>query len=75
MRDKDSKGDEPHLLLLAYRSTPLSNRYLPAELLMNKKLRMNVPSSSEARKYQVPDRKFVVEREEEQRRKQKVNLD
>ena len=69
------KGDEPCLALLAYRSTPLSNGYSPAELLMNRKLRTNVPSSREARKPQVPDRKLVVEREEEQRRKQKANFD
>ena len=69
------KGDEQYLALLAYRSTPLSNGYLPAELLMNRKLRTNVPSSREARKPHVPDRKLVVEREEERRWKQKVNFD
>ena len=69
------KGDEPYLALLAYRSTPLSNGYSPAELLMNRKLRTNVPSSRQARKPQVPDMKLVVEREEEQRQKQKANFD
>ena len=44
------KGDEPYLALLAYRSTPLSNGCLPAELLMNRKFRMNVASSREAQK-------------------------
>ena len=42
------KRDEPYLALLVYRSTPLSNGYLPAELLMNRKLRTNVPSFREA---------------------------
>ena len=69
------KGDEPYLVLLAYKSTPLSNGHLPAELLMNRKLRTNVPSSREAQKPHVPNRKLVVEREEEQRLKQKVNFD
>ena len=68
------KGDEPYLALVANRSTPLSNGYSPAELLTNRKLRTNVPGSSKARKPQVPDMKLVVEREEEQRRKQKVNF-
>ena len=63
------KGDKPYLALLAYRSTQLSNGYLPAELLMNRKLRTNVPSSREAWKLHVLDRKLVVEREEEQRQK------
>ena len=69
------KSDEPYLALLAYRSTPLSNAYLPAELQMNKKLRTNVPSSREAWKSHVPDMKFVVQREEKQRQKQNVNFD
>ena len=42
---------------------------------MNRKLRTNVLSSREAWKPQVPDRKLVVEREEEQIRKQKGNFD
>ena len=68
-------GDKPYLVLSAYRSTPLSNEYSPAELLMNRKLRTNVPSSREARKPHVPDRKLLVEREEELRRKQKATFD
>ena len=69
------KDDELCLVLLAYRSTSLSNGYLHAELLMNRKLRKNVPNSREARNPQVPDKKLVVEREEEQRWKQKVDFD
>ena len=60
------KGNKPYLALLAYRSTPLSNGYSPAELLMNRKLRMNVPSS----RY-----KLLVERQEELRQESKVNFD
>ena len=69
------KGDEPDLALLVYRSTPFSNGCSPAELLMNRKLRTNLRSSGEAQKPQVPNRKLVVERVEEQRRKQKANSD
>ena len=36
------KGSELYLALVAYMSTPVSNRYSPAELLMNRKLRTNV---------------------------------
>ena len=32
------KNEYPYLALLAYRSTPLENRYSPAELLMGRKL-------------------------------------
>ena len=56
------KSDEPYLVLLAYRSTPLSNGYLRAELLMNGKLRTNVPSSKVPWKPHVLDRKLLVER-------------
>ena len=55
MRGKDSKallkkGDKPYLALLAYWSTVLSNAYSPAEVLINRNLRTNVPSSRKARK-------------------------
>ena len=60
-------GDKSYLAPLAYRSTRstlLSNGYSPAELLMNRKLSTNVPSSIEAWKPHVPDRKLLVEWEE-----------
>ena len=61
------KDDVLYLALLAYRSTPLFNRYSPAELLMNGKLMANVPSSREAQKPHVPDCKLLVKKEEELR--------
>ena len=68
------KRDEPYLALLAYRSTPVTNGYSPAELLMNRRLRTNVPVSREARVPRVPDKTLLLEREEELRRKQKCNF-
>ena len=68
-------SDESYLVFLAYRSTPLSNGYLPAELVTNKKLKNNVPSSREARTPHVLDRELLVEREEERRWKEKINFD
>lgn len=41
---------------------------------MNRKLRTNVPSSRESRKPAVPDRKLLITRETELRRKQKNNF-
>ena len=69
------KGDKLYLALLVYRSTTLYNGYSPAELLMKRKIRMNVPSSKETSKPQVADRKLVVEKEEEQKWKLKANFD
>ena len=68
------KDNEPYLALLAYRSTRFSNGYLPAELLMNRKLRTNVPGSKEAQNPHVPDRKLLVKRMEELRRREKQNF-
>ena len=65
------KSDEPYLALLAYRSTPVTNGYSPAELLMKRILRTNVRISREAR---VSDKNLLLEREEELRRKQKYNF-
>ena len=42
---------------------------------MNRKLRTNLPTSRGARKPHIPDRKLLVEREEEIGQKQKVNFD
>ena len=39
----DSPDEDQYETLLAYRSTPLSNGYSPAELLMGRKLRTTVP--------------------------------
>ena len=40
-----NRDNKPYLALLVYRSASLSNGYLPAEHLMNRKLRMNVSHS------------------------------
>ena len=69
------EGDEQYLVLLAYRSNPFSNGYLLVEIMMNRKLIANVSNSSEAWKPHVPNRKLLVEKEEELRLKEKVNFD
>ena len=43
MKNLLEKADDPYLAILAYRSTPLRNGYSPAELLMNRRLRSNIP--------------------------------
>ena len=41
------KSKDPYLAVLAYRSTPLEQGYSPAELLMSRKLRTNIPTVQE----------------------------
>ena len=69
------KSDDPYLAMLTYRSTPLQNGFSPAELLMNRCLRTNLPMTEEQLQPHVPDFATVKAKEEEQRRKQKKVFD
>ena len=64
------KEKDPSIALLAYRTTPLSNGYSPAQLLMNRRLRTTVPITREMRQPEVPSR-VLREKEETLRAKQK----
>ena len=48
------KAEDPYLAMLAYRSTPLQNGYSPSELLMNRRLRSNVPMIRDLLKPHIP---------------------
>lgn len=69
------KSKDPYMALLAYRSTPLSNGYSPAELLMNRKLRSSLPITPEQLLPQIPDYSQLREKEERAREKQKATFD
>ena len=69
------KSDDPYLAMLIYRSTPLQNGFSPAELLMNRRLRTNLPITEAQLKPKVPDFTAVKAKEEEQNRKQKKVFD
>ena len=56
------KSTDPYLALLSYRSTPLRNGYSPAELLMGRQLRTNVPLVLDKLKPSVPDLKELKRR-------------
>ena len=70
-----SKGKDPYLAILSYRSTPLQNGFSPSELLMNRKLRTTVPMTREQRKPKVPDQTLIKAREEEIKKNLKRNYD
>ena len=70
-----NKNDDPHLALLAYRSTPLANGYSPAELLMGRKLRTTVPIISANLQPKLPDSQMLRQKEGEMRQRQKQTFD
>ena len=49
------KSKDSYKAMLAYRSTPLEHGYSPAELLMSRRLRTTLPTSTSQLKPQVPD--------------------
>ena len=69
------KADDPYLPMLTYRSTPLQNGYSPAELLINRRLRITVLIVSSHLKSSLPDSATLRKKEQEMRRKQKANFD
>lgn len=75
IKDLLKKEGDPYLSLLTYRSTPLSNGYSPSELLMNRRLRSNIPSTRESREPTIPDRHEVKEKDKKQKSNQKRNYD
>ncbi|XP_072557014.1 uncharacterized protein [Paramormyrops kingsleyae] len=61
------KARDPYRALLAYRATPLSNGYSPAQLLMGRHLRTTVPTLSENLRPSLPDRVQIRHKEGEKR--------
>ena len=59
------KCNDPYLALLSYRSTPLPNGHSPAELLMARKLRTNVPIVQKELIPKLPDLTSLSEWEQE----------
>lgn len=70
-----AKSEDPYLGLLAYRNTPLTSGASPAQLLMGRRLRDNLPTSNEYLKPNQPDHEVVHTRMMEETEKQKANFD
>lgn len=70
-----AKSEDPYLGLLAYRNTPLTSGASPAQLLMGRRLRDNLPTSNEYLKPNQPDHKMIHTRMMEESGKQKAYYD
>ena len=62
-----NKFSDPYLALLAYRTSPLHNRYSPSELLMGRKLGTVLPVHPKLLDPQLPDKETVRNSEENQK--------
>ncbi|XP_046860168.1 uncharacterized protein LOC124453393 [Xenia sp. Carnegie-2017] len=68
------KSEDPYSGLLAYRSSPFQNGYSPAELLMWRKLRSNLPVISEKLTPKLADTAKLRRDEESYKRRQAENF-
>nr|XP_050031134.1 uncharacterized protein K02A2.6-like [Dermacentor andersoni] len=69
------KTADAYKTLLAYRASPLKNGYSPAELLMGRRLRTALPTSSESLQPRTPDFEELAAFERSQRQRQKRDYD
>ena len=68
------KNEDPLYSLLIYNATPLQLGYSPAELLMSRKLRTNLPMIQTQRLPRVPNFHKVEQRDKEAKQRQKWNF-
>jgi len=70
-----TKSDDPHMAMLAYRSTPLEDGYSPAQLLMGRQLCTLVPTMTQLMKPKLPSCRHLRQKEAQIKQRQKRNFD
>ena len=75
LKKAEENSEDPYLALLAYRNTPLSCGYSPAQLIMCRTLRSTLPSTIEQLKPKLPDMTVFQDRETKIKLKMKCDFD
>ena len=70
-----NKSPDPYRALLAYRNTPIQNGYSPAELLMARRLRSDIPVDPNTLVPRLPDTESIQSSEEAYKARMKRNFD
>ena len=69
------KAEDPYLALLSYRSTPLAQGFSPAQIMMGRRLRSNVPTIQSSLPPEAIPLEKLRDKDEHVRAKQKEDFD
>lgn len=70
-----AKKRDPYLAILAYHALPLENGHSRSKFLMNRLLRMTVPSLSQILSLEMPDSTKLPEKKWQSRETSRLNFD
>lgn len=69
------KAADPYLALLSYRNTPIHNGFSPAEMLMGRRLRTDLPADPSTLKPYTPDHGLIAGKEHQYKENMKCAYD